>query len=243
MSERGYIPANGIRLAYVTSGRADGPPLVLLHALGETSAAWDEIAPALGLQYRLIAFDLRGHGDSDWPGEYSFELMRDDVLDALDRLGLEQVSIIGHSLGGTVASLVAEARPGLVRQLVLEDTVPPKPPAPGPAGAEEQAGRPRAMPKPPPEKLPVDWPLVVAIGGQLKDPDPAWWAGLLSITARTLIIAGGEDSHVPQDLMAEAAQLIPGATLVSIPAGHRVHASRPAEFTAAVLGFLRAGQD
>ena len=133
MSERGDIPANGIRLAYFTSGRADGPPLVLLHSLGEPSATWDEIAPELGREYRLIAFDLRGHGDSEWPGEYSFELMRDDVLDALDRLGLEQVSIIGHSLGGTVASLVAEARPGLVRQLVLEDTCPPKPPAPGPA--------------------------------------------------------------------------------------------------------------
>ena len=256
MSERGDIPANGIRLAYFTSGRADGPPLVLLHSLGEPSATWDEIAPELGREYRLIAFDLRGHGDSEWPGEYSFELMRDDVLDALDRLGLEQVSIIGHSLGGTVASLVAEARPDLVCQLVLEDTVPPKPPAPVladavladavlanavPVGAEEQAGRPRAMPPPPPEKLPMDWPLVVAIAGQLKDPDPAWWAGLPSITARTLIIAGGEDSHVPQVLLAEAAQLIPDARLITIPAGHRVHTSRPAEFTAAVLDFLRAG--
>ena len=45
MSERGDIPANGIRLAYFTSGRADGPPLVLLHSLGEPSATWDEIAP------------------------------------------------------------------------------------------------------------------------------------------------------------------------------------------------------
>jgi pimeloyl-ACP methyl ester carboxylesterase len=97
------------------------------------------------------------------------------------------------------------------------------------------------MPPPPAEKLPVDWPLVVAIAGQLKDPDPAWWAGLPSITARTLIIAGGEDSHVPQGLLAEAAQLIPDATLITIPAGHRVHTSRPAEFTAAVLDFLRAG--
>ena len=145
MSERGDIPANGIRLAYFTSGRADGPPLVLLHSLGEPSATWDEIAPELGRQYRLIAFDLRGHGDSEWPGEYSFELIRDDVLDALDQLGLEQVSIIGHSLGGSVASLVAQARPGLVRHLVLEDTVPPKPPAS--AGADDQAGRPRPCPR------------------------------------------------------------------------------------------------
>ena len=141
MSERGDIPANGIRLAYFTSGRADGPPLVLLHSLGEPSATWDEIAPELGREYQLIAFDLRGHGDSDWPGEYSFELMRDDVLDALDQLGLEQVSIIGHSLGGTVASLVAEARPALVRQLVLEDTCPPKPPAPAPRRGGAGAGR------------------------------------------------------------------------------------------------------
>jgi 3-oxoadipate enol-lactonase len=97
------------------------------------------------------------------------------------------------------------------------------------------------MPEPPPQELPVDWPMVVAIGGQLKNPDPAWWAGLPSITARTLIIAGGEESHVPQDQLAEAAKLIPYATLISIPAGHRVHTTRPAEFTAAVLDFLRAG--
>ena len=46
---------------------------------------------------------------------------------------------------------------------------------------------------------------------------------------------------MPQDLLAEAAQLIPDATLITIPAGHRVHTSRPAEFTAAVLDFLRTG--
>ena len=239
MSERVDIPANGIRLATFRGGRADGPPLVLLPALGETSATWDEIAPELGRDYKLIAIDLRGHGDSEWPGEYSFELMRDDVLAALDGLGLTEVSILGHSLGGTVASLVAEARPGLVRQLVLEDTAPPRPAAPVPP--EQQAGQPRTMPKAPPENLPVDWPLVIAIAGQLKDPDPAWWAGLPSITARTLIIAGGEESHVPQDQLAEAAQLIPDASLVAIKAGHRVHTARPAEFTAAVLDFLRPG--
>src|SRR4029077_20435609 len=137
--------------------------------------------------------------------------------------------------------LVAEARPGLVRQLVLEDTCPPKPPAPKPAGAEEQAGRTRDMTHAPPAPLAVDWPLVVAIAGQLKDPDPAWWAGLPSITARTLIVAGGEDSHVPQGLVAEAARLIAGSTALAVPAGPRVHPSRPAEFTAAVLDFLRAG--
>jgi 3-oxoadipate enol-lactonase len=239
MSERVDIPANGITLATFRSGRADGPPLVLLPALGETSATWDEIAPELGRDYKLFAIDLRGHGDSEWPGEYSFELMRDDVLAALDGLGLTEVSILGHSLGGTVASLVAEARPGLVRQLVLEDTAPPRPAAPVPPA--EQADQPRIMPKAPPENLPVDWPLVIAIAGQLKEPDPAWWAGLPSITARTLIIAGGEESHVPQDQLAEAAQLIPDASLVAIKAGHRVHTARPAEFTAAVLDFLRPG--
>jgi 3-oxoadipate enol-lactonase len=239
MSERVDIPANGIRLATFRSGRADGPPLVLLHALGEPSATWDEIAPELGRDYQLIAIDLRGHGDSEWPGEYSFELMRDDVLAALDELCLERAGLIGHSLGGTVASLVAQARPGAAGQLILEDTAPPKPAAPAPAG--EQADRPRAMPKPPPQELPVDWPMVVAIGGQLKSPDPAWWAGLPSITARTLIIAGGEESHVPQDQLAEAARLIPDAQLITIKAGHRVHTTRPAEFTAAVLDFLRAG--
>jgi len=56
----------------------------------------------------------------------------------------------------------------------------------------------------------------------------------------TLIIAGGPDSHVPQDLLAELADRIPGGRIVTIPAGHHIHAERPEEFVAAVHAFLKA---
>jgi pimeloyl-ACP methyl ester carboxylesterase len=79
-----------------------------------------------------------------------------------------------------------------------------------------------------------------AVYDQLNDPDPAWWDRVSEITAPTLIIGGGPDSHIPQDKLEEAAARLPHGTLQVIPAGHHVHTARPAEFTAAVLGFLRA---
>ena len=88
--------------------------------------------------------------------------------------------------------------------------------------------------------MPFDWAVVPAIVGQVNDPDPAWWDRLTDITAASLIIAGGPESHVPQDKLAEVADRIPTCTMLTIPAGHHVHEARPEEFTAAVLAFLRA---
>jgi 3-oxoadipate enol-lactonase len=65
------------------------------------------------------------------------------------------------------------------------------------------------------------------------------WPATSDITAPALVIAGGPASHIPQDKLAEAAARLPHGTLQVIPAGHEVHANRPAEFTAAVLHFLR----
>ena len=78
------IQAGGIRLAYRESGPASAPPLLLLHALGENSADWDQVAAALAGSCHVYALDLRGHGQSDWPGTYTLELLRDDVLAFLD---------------------------------------------------------------------------------------------------------------------------------------------------------------
>ena len=62
-------PGSGWPVSERASNRS---PLVLLHALGEQAASWDEVRPALDQLYRVLALDLRGHGNSDWPGEYSF---------------------------------------------------------------------------------------------------------------------------------------------------------------------------
>jgi 3-oxoadipate enol-lactonase len=225
VTERLDVSVGGVRLACYLSGAADAPPLVLLHGLRSRANTWDTVAEEFAKHFRVVAIDQRGHGDSGRPGEYSFELMRDDVLGVLDLLGMDRINLIGHSMGGTVAYLIAEKEPTRIGRLILEDTPPPFP-----------AGR--IIAEPPAEPVPYDWAVVPAIIGQLNDPDPAWWERLAEITAKTLIIAGGPDSHVPQDKIAETAARVPDARLQVIPVGHQVHDSRPAEFTAAALDFL-----
>jgi 3-oxoadipate enol-lactonase len=228
VSERLQVTVDGVRLVCHASGAPDAPALVLLHGLGDDASVWEMVGEDFAQYFRVLAIDLRGHGLSDQPGVYSFELMRDDVLGVLDQLGLDRVSLLGHSMGGSVAYLIAEKGPGRIERLIVEDTAPPWPWE-------------RTVPERPREPVPFDWAVVPAIYGQLNHPDPAWWDQITEITAPTLIIGGGPDSHVPQDKLEEAAARLPNGTLQVIPAGHHVHAERPAEFTATVLGFLRTG--
>ena len=131
--------------------------MVLLHALGEQAASWDDVAARFATRFRVVALDLRGHGASTWPGTYSFPLMRDDVLGVLDALQLHDLVLIGHSMGGTVAYLVAQAQPGRIARLVVEDVPPPFP-------------RERPVPARPPGELPFDWAVVPAIVEEVNDP-------------------------------------------------------------------------
>lgn len=105
--EMSSVEVNGLELAYAVAGDTGLPPAVLLHALGEDSIAWTTVIEALAPRCRVYAVDLRGHGGSTHPGDYSLELMRSDVLRFLRTLHLEEVTLIGHSLGATVAYLVA----------------------------------------------------------------------------------------------------------------------------------------
>jgi 3-oxoadipate enol-lactonase len=221
----GTDAARGIQLSYEASGDLDGPPLVLLHALGERGSDWAPVTGQFGQRFRVFTFDLRGHGDSDWPGTYSFQLMCDDVLATMDHLGLSEVTLIGHSMGGVVAYLLAMQQPDRVERLVIEDAPPPFP-------------RDRPIPDRPAEPLTFDWEVVPAIVGQVNKGDPSVWDGLSAITAATLLIGGGTDSHIPQDKLALAAARIPRCDLITIPAGHLVHAAQPAEFATAVLTWL-----
>jgi len=151
--------------------------------------------------------------------------MRDDVEAALDKLGLTDFTLVGHSMGGAVALLVAMGRPDLVGRLIVEDVSPPYP-------------RDRAIPDRPEGALDFDWAVVPAIVTQVNAGDQAAWDGLTAITAPTLLIAGGPASHIDQDQIAAAAARIPRADLVTIPAGHLVHSGCPAQFADAVLTWL-----
>ncbi|MFD7449292.1 alpha/beta fold hydrolase [Kitasatospora sp. NPDC059827] len=216
----------GVTLAYRESGRPDGPPLVLLHALGERAADWDAVLPDLAPDHHVYALDLRGHGDSGRTDHYGLAELREDVLAFLDALGLARVDLVGHSMGGVVAYLLAQAAPERIDRLVLEDIAAlyPRPSSVPPEGADEPAH--------------FDWAMVRAIKAQIDTPDPAWREGLARITARTLVVAGGPTSHIPQERVAELARLVPDCRLVTIEAGHLVHSTRPAEYVAAVAPFL-----
>jgi 3-oxoadipate enol-lactonase len=223
--DRAIGTAAGIRLAYQVWGSPGAPPLVLVHGLGDGAGDWDGVAPAFARHWRVYAPDLRGHGRSSRPGDYSVELMEADVLGFLDALGLDRVDLIGHSMGGLVGYLLAGDHPGRVGRLILEDVAALRP-------------RERGAPERPEGGVPFDWEMVLAIRRQIDHPDPAWLERLGRITAQTLVIGGGAGSHVPQDWVADLARQIPGARLETIEAGHLIHRTEPDAFTRAALTFL-----
>ena len=203
------------------------PPVVLLPGTGETAEDWDVIAALLHPSRTVYAVSLRGHGSSDWPGRYSIRAMADDVTGLLGQLGDGPVDLVGHSLGGLVACLVASAHPELVRRLVLEDVGVPHP-------------RPALTPARPDGDLPFDWRVVEQVRPEIDDPDPRWSDVVAGIPAPTLVIAGGPSSSVPQDHVAELARTLPDGRLVTVDAGHLVHETRPDEFAQHLLTFLDA---
>jgi pimeloyl-ACP methyl ester carboxylesterase len=225
MNDHAVVDVGDVRLAYRTWGDSYGSPVVLLHGLGGSSATWEQVGQLLGEEWRVYAIDLRGHGESDWPDEYTVELMRDDVLGFLDELGLDRVGVVGHSMGGVVAYLLAEEHPDRVERLVLEETPPPYP--------RDWVDVPR-----PDEALDYDWPVSPAVRAQIFGPDPEWAERLGEIVAPTLIVAGGQDSSMPQERIPDMAAEIPDCRLITIPVGHQVHQQSPQQFAEQVSEFF-----
>lgn len=112
----------GPRQLHLRRTGGNKPPLVLLHGLTSTSETWTRTAEVFKDDYDVIAFDARGHGLSDRSGGQFTEQDRvDDLLGVLDALGLERVTLIGHSMGGLTAAQFAAQHPERLRALVLED--------------------------------------------------------------------------------------------------------------------------
>jgi pimeloyl-ACP methyl ester carboxylesterase len=120
-----FTSYDGCRLQVYRWGQ-DGPACIFLHGFGEGSYIWDDFAPTIVPQYRSVAIDLRGHGDSDWGvlRPYDFDSYVRDVVCLIDELGLTHVAIIGHSLGGSVATHAAASRTNEVFALVLVESGP-----------------------------------------------------------------------------------------------------------------------
>lgn len=121
------IKSNGIAIHVEQSGRGE-LALVFLHYYGGSSRTWDAVAKQLADKYRIVATDHRGWGQSEAPSDgYGIADMAADAQGVIDALALERYVLIGHSMGGKVAQLIASHRPAGLAGLVL---VAPSPPTP-----------------------------------------------------------------------------------------------------------------
>lgn len=117
------VEVEGLRLCYTQAG--DGPPLLLIHGLGANRSDWDAHVPVLSRHFRVIAPDLPGYGDSDKPFRfYSVPFFARLMWQLCDRLGLERLAIVGHSMGGATALQMALDAPQRVERLVISNSVP-----------------------------------------------------------------------------------------------------------------------
>ncbi|MGH2414035.1 MAG: alpha/beta fold hydrolase, partial [Microcystaceae cyanobacterium] len=112
------LQANGINLFYDLEGT--GEPLLLISGFGCDHSYWSLIMPSLVSHYQVIGLDNRGSGQSSTPpGPYSIKQMATDVALLLEHLGLAQVQVVGHSMGGQIAQELALSFPSKVRSLAL----------------------------------------------------------------------------------------------------------------------------
>ncbi len=107
-----------LKLYYQDLG--SGYPVVLVHGMGSDHTIWEGIITYLEKNFRILAFDLRGHGSSSkTPGPYSMELFSDDLHRFLERLDIGQAHFMGHSMGGAVLQELAIGKPELFNSLTL----------------------------------------------------------------------------------------------------------------------------
>ncbi|MDH6435998.1 pimeloyl-ACP methyl ester carboxylesterase [Streptomyces sp. SAI-144] len=134
------VDVAGTPFAYREVGTGEGVPLVLLHHVTAVLDDWDPaVIDGLAAERRVILVDLRGVGRSGGTTPDTFEAMADDAVTFLDALGLDAVDLLGYSLGGIVAQVVAQQYPDRVRRIILAATTPAGAQGPAATGATLQA--------------------------------------------------------------------------------------------------------
>jgi pimeloyl-ACP methyl ester carboxylesterase len=123
------VMANGVRLHYLEWGDPAKPAMILLHGIARHAHTFDHVAPVFAKDHRVIALDMRGHGDSAWSpaGAYLVQDYVKDLEALVAELRLRRVTLLGNSTGGRVAQVFAGLHPDLVDRLIVEDVGPERP--------------------------------------------------------------------------------------------------------------------
>jgi pimeloyl-ACP methyl ester carboxylesterase len=248
------IDRDGVSIYYEVQG--SGPPLLLTHGYSSTSAMWQGQIDALSRDHRLVLWDMRGHGQSDYPddpGAYSEALTVGDMAAILDAVGAERAIVGGLSLGGYMSLAFYRAHPERVRALLIIDTGPGfKKDEPRDAWnkrAHETAERFEregldVLKSASRERSTVTHRnakgLALAARGMLTQRDARVIELLPEIKVPSLVVVGADDAPflAASDYMAAK---IPGARKVVIPsAGHAVNIDQPQAFVDAVVPFLKS---
>jgi 3-oxoadipate enol-lactonase / 4-carboxymuconolactone decarboxylase len=256
-----FATVNKTRMFYRLLGNAGRPVLILSHSIGTDHAMWDLQAGDLLPHFQILQYDTRGHGASDaTAGEYSVELLGQDVLALADALEISQFAFCGLSLGGAIGQWVASHAPERVTHLVLANTSPQFVPRAnwetriatvlkGGMSAVVDVAMQRFFSS---DTLAKQNPQVASIRSVFLGTDPIGYTGccaalrdmnhsslLKQIKTPTLVISGDRDVATPWNGHGETlAQEIPGAKALHLPAAHLSNIERPHSFTAALLEFL-----
>ena len=245
---------NGIEIRYDVRG--DGPALLLSHGYSATGRMWDGQLAAFSDRHRVIAWDMRGHGETESPNDptlYSAGATVADMKALLSHLGVQRGVIGGLSLGGYVSLAFALAHPGMVRALVICDSGPGYRNADARAAwnkrAHERAaeleahglgvlaGRSREMREAMGQHASAQG-LAHAARGMLAQEGPHVIDGLPSIRVPTLVIVGDRDEPFLAPCRYIAGK-IPGARLEVIEgAGHSANLDQPETFNRVLGDFL-----
>jgi 3-oxoadipate enol-lactonase/4-carboxymuconolactone decarboxylase len=257
-----FSTINNRRLFYRLEGNEGKPVLVLSHSIGADHAMWAPQVPDLLSHFRVIRYDIRGHGASDAPeGDYSIEELGCEVLGLVDALKISEFAFCGLSLGGAIGQWLAIHAADRLSRLVLASTSPQFGPRAnwdarrkavleGGMAAVIDLALQRFFS---PETLTRGDAYAQSVRSVILGTDPIGYAGccaalrdmdhtqvLPQIRIPTLVIVGDRDVATPWSGHGEKlASEISGAQALRLPAAHLSNLERPRSFTAALFNFLR----
>jgi len=249
-----------VRLHYAFTGPAAAPALILSNSLGTTVSMWDAQVPAFEKQFRLLRYDVRGHGQSSTPPPpYAVPDLASDVLALADSLGITRFHFCGLSIGGMTGMSLAVQAPERLHKLVLCNTAPKigtnefwnaRIRTVETKGMKEVAGAVTARWFTPAFQVSSPDKVASAIG-VLESLDPQGYMGgctavrdfdfredVSKIRIPTLVICGTHDSAAPAADGRLLADTIPGARYIELQTSHLSNIEDPAQFTQEVLSFF-----